>query len=141
MKSFRVFPAPVQSAPRTWNPGTPFVVVGLLGGPLPVVQSFCEQRKAFGNISNGEVEAYIDGDAGVLYLHTPTTTGAEETPEMLLAHLYVFLASHAVVIFDACSGDWIRRFRMLQELKRGVSKTPAAPWLVFRFHQIPLRFR
>ena len=103
------------------------------------------------------MHAYVDGDARVLYLHARDDLGmfallsfvswpcsfdflqGSETPEGLVAMLFVFLSSHVVVILDTFFDmDWVRLFRMLQELKRGVSKCNPCPYLLVSAEMEPV---
>ncbi len=87
------------------------------------------------------MQAFLDSDEGVMLLHA--SEGDEENEaHALLAMLYVFLASHAVVIFDSFfDPEWIRRLRLLSELRRNVhgSKGPPTP-LVFCLEDESVRF-
>ena len=62
----------------------------------------------------------LDGDARLLMLHAPE--GDEEEPAALVAALWVFLAAHVVLVVaeEGADAEWVRRLRLLQELRRAV---------------------
>ncbi len=91
----------------------------------------------------GAVHGLMDSDADVLVVHCQDGEEDEQREaEALVAMLYVFLVSHVVVICDVFFDvEWIRRLRILQEMRRSVQgpKNTSAQ-LVFAIEDPAVRF-
>jgi hypothetical protein len=75
----------------------------------------------FADMAPGAVHGLMDGDAEVLVVHCMDGEENEREAEALVAMLYVFLVSHVVVICDVFFDvEWIRRLRILNEMRRSV---------------------
>jgi hypothetical protein len=82
--------------------------------------SFFSSPGVFSNVPCGEVHGFLDSDEGIISLFAVEGSDDVEA-HALLAMLYVFLVSHVVVIFDVFfDPEWIRRLRLLAELRRNV---------------------
>lgn len=84
----------------------------------------------------------MDSDEGVMVVHCAEPEADEHEAETLVAMLYVFLVSHVVVVCDVFFDvEWIRRLRIIQEMRRSVQKQKGnAAHLVFCIEDPTARF-
>jgi hypothetical protein len=127
--SFSVFPE--QELPVFSDGLQTAVVIGTIGGPVELIESFVDYPGVF-SVEPGMVAGYFDADRNTVFLHV-SNQGSDEAA-VLIAMLYVFLSSHAVVVFDSFFNvEWIRKLRVLHEMKHSVTMKTTAPFLAFNF--------